>query len=248
MEFWGIADVRGTDPAGEPTMSLEIFEARWKCLGELRDAGHEELEDFVGGTEGLGAALRMGLLVLVDKCCEWQRYQGLVPTERGEAFMVHDPEHHIIMVHRDRQQAMREVLAQDPMPGAPLELPKGALPCGLEPAPPANPQKRTDFDPMAELRRLRQEELDCWLIEGYQEFTEFYEEHGIAEEKLLSSDLLRTRDARDEEHRVLWIPTGKGEHYLLLIAAWDLLLVKPEMGRNLFMLIDPDRARGWMAA
>jgi hypothetical protein len=248
MEFWGIAGTRGTDPAGVTTMSLEIFEARWKCLRELRDAGHEELEDLVGGTDGLGAALRTGLLVQVDKCCEWQRYQGLVPTEEGEEFMIHVAEHHLIMVHRDRKMAMREVLAQDPQPGAPLELPQTALPCGLEPAPPAKPIKRTDFDPMAELRRLRQAELECWLIEGYEEFTEFCQEHGISEERLLASDLLRLRDGRDLEHAVEWIPTGKGEHYLLLIAAWDLLLVKPEMGRNLFMLLDPDRARGWMAA
>jgi hypothetical protein len=229
-------------------MSLEIFEARWKCLRELRDAGHEELEDFVGGTDGLGAALRTGLLVQVDKCCEWQRYQGLVPTEQGEAFLIHVPEHHVIMVHRDRKQALHDALAKDPLPGEPLMLPKTALPCGLEPAPPADPKKRTDFDPQAELRRLRQEELACWLIEGYQEFEEFCEEHGITDERLLASDLLRMRDARDQEHRVPWIPSGKGEHFLLLIPAWDLLLVKPEMGRNLFMLIDPERARGWMAA
>jgi hypothetical protein len=229
-------------------MSAEIFQARFECLRDLRDAGHEELEDFLGGTDELGAALRTGLLMRTEKCCEWQRYQGLVPTARGEEFLLHVPEHHVVVVLRDKKQALHGALLLDPSPGQPLWLDPGALPCGLVPAPPADPTKRTDFDPMAELQRLRQEELDCWLLEGYIDFEEFRAENGLDERKLLASGLFRMHDARSDDHQLPFVPTEKGEHYVLLNAAWNLLLVKPEMGRNLFMLIDPDRARGWMAA
>ncbi|MBK9758389.1 MAG: hypothetical protein IPO90_00085 [Flavobacteriales bacterium] len=229
-------------------MSAQIFEARSKCLRELRDAGHEELEDFLGGADELGAAVRTGLLVKVHRCCDWQRYQGLIPTERGEEFLLHVPEHHVIVVKHDRKQALHIELLNDPLPGEPLRLDPGALPCGLVPAPPANPTKRTDFDPVTALQQLRQQELECWLIEGYMDFEEFRAENGLVDQKLLASGLFRRRDERIDDHRLPLVPTEKGEHFLLLNGAWDLLLVKPEMGRNLFMLIDPDRARGWMAA
>ena len=229
-------------------MSIEIFEARWKCLRELRDQGHEELEEFLGGSDELGAPFRTGLLVKVERCCEWQRYQGLVPSEAGAYFLRYVPEHHIIVVERDRKQAFHEALLADPRPVEPLTLDTGALPCGLTPAPPAAPVRRTDFDPLQEMERLRQEELDCWLLEGYQPLDEFMRENNIVEKKVVDSGLVRRNDPRLDDHAMPWVPTEKGSNYLLLNAAWDLLLIKPDMGRNLFMLVDPDRARGWMAA
>jgi hypothetical protein len=229
-------------------MSAEIFEARWNRIRELRDEGHIELEEFLGGTSELGAALRCGLLMWTAPCCEWQRYQGLVPTVTGEHYLLHVPEHHLIVVHRDKQAALHGALLLDPAPGQPLVIDAGALPCGLQPAPPANPKKRTDFDPVLELQRLRAEELQCWILEGYADFEAFLAENTLSHAQALSSGLVRRNDPRQDAHRIPLVPQAKGEHYLLLIAAWDLLLVKPEMMRNVFTLIDPDRARGWMAA
>lgn len=229
-------------------MSSEIFEERQACLRELRDQGHEELEDYLGGLDELGAPLRCGLLKRVDRCCEWQRYSGLVPTEEGEEYMIHVPEHHVIMVRRGKGMALHGALLLDPKPGEPLRLDPGALPCGLTPAPPANPSKRTDFDPLEELHRLRAEERECWLLEGYLDFDAFRAEHGFTDAQLTGSGLLRRHDPRLDAHSMPYVPTEKGGHYFLLNAAWDLLLVKPEMARNVFILIDPDRARGWLAA
>jgi len=120
------------------------------------------------------------------------------------------------------------------------------LPFGSAPALPADPDRRKEPDPVAALATLREEERRWWLREGYADLEAFRLSAPIPDRQLLASGLFRPRDERNDQHALPFVPVGKGEHFMTLVVPWDLLLIKPEMARSLFLLIDRGRARQWM--
>lgn len=223
----------------------EAFLARLAHKRALADLGHVELEDQLGAERDLGPAVRTGLLKPAPPCCPLQRYQGHLPTRKGARYLDYCGEHHLITVRAGQVPAFESALALDPLPSVVFVPPAPPLPFGLEPAPPAPLRQRGKSGPLADLTNLREEERRCWLREGYTDFEEVRAALSIPEELLLASGLFRQRIEGRDLHALPLVPQRLGEHFLLLVVPWDLLFIKPEMARALFLLIDRDRAAEW---
>lgn len=223
----------------------EAFLARLARKRELADQGHVELEDQLGPERDLGPAVRTGLLKPAPPCCPLQRYHGLVPSRKGARYLDYCGEHHLITVRAGQVPAFEAVLALDQHSGEVFVPSAPPLPFGLEPAPPARPQRHGKTAPLAYLANLREEERRSWLREGYSDFEEIRAALSIPEEALLACGLFRHRIEGQDLHALPLVPQGLGEHFLLLVVPWDLLFIKPDMARALFLLIDRDRAAEW---
>lgn len=223
-------------------MYADVFEARWKCMSDLHKQGHVELEELLGVNAGLGAAVRTGLLRRSEQCCDFERYQGYVPTGSGDRFMLYVPEQHVIMVRSSELPAFQQALACDPCPEAVFHSGFDPRTTTREPLS-ADPTRFADERELAEARHA--DILHGWNLRGYRDFATFRAEHSVADELLLASRLCVRDDHAAEGSNLTMLPTPEGELYLHVVRERELVLIKPGMALQLLDLLDPTTARYW---
>lgn len=222
-------------------MSAAMFEMRWNRLQDLRANGHEELGDFLGRRASLGPLVRLGLLRRREMNVEYQRYNGHVPSARGEEFLFHAKEEELILVRPEKSASLFLLLQSDPMPRAPFKE------TFAEPT-------ASQFMAMEEARAnagrdvwrvQRADELKARLMNGYMDMRVFTQRHGAGDGALLRLGLVRPRPERPHDRAIELEVTEEGANYLEEVMNYGLLLVKPGMELPLFALCEPGGAEYW---
>lgn len=209
----------------------------------MREQGYEELSDLLGERTGYGPLVRTGLLRRREVDTELQRYQGLVPTPKGEDLLIHLAEKELIMVRPGKSGAIMKLMEQDPDPQAPYK------PTFAQPT-------KEQFDAAAHMRDQagrdvwrvqRAEQLRLALLAGYMDFRMFTKRTGCGEAALIREELCSMQEERPHEHALHLRITKEGERYLTIADPWELLLVKPGMELPLFARCDAQQAAYWLA-
>jgi hypothetical protein len=221
-------------------MSELVFWMRLGRMRQLEQAGHVELEEFLGPNAGYGPLVRTALLRREAKCCDYERYFGHVPTPAGERFLLYDGEHHIMMVRAGMDEALRSALARDPMPNAAYHAnyePRGAR--GV-------PEVLRDMPDPEELQEVeRTKALRWYRYHGYHAFEVLRKVRDLKAHYLVAAGLCRPNDPGSDGHDVPLVPVGMGERLLRVVGRWNLLLVRPGMALQVEELLKPAGAGYW---
>lgn len=222
-------------------MSALVFEARWHRIQRSREQGFEELSDFLGRYASLGPLVRCGLLRKREEWSEFQRYNGYIPTEKGEAYLLYIPEKELVLVRPGKSAPLFLELKNDPEPQA----------CFKETY--AEPTKG-QFATVEEMRMnagrdawrvKRAEMLRQHLVQGYMDIRAFTKRTGAGEGGLLREGLVKPRADRSSDQLLSVEVTTEGARFLTPLDTFDLLLVNPGMELALFNRLEPDNASYW---
>lgn len=222
-------------------MSAQVFEARWHRIQRSREQGYEELSDFLGRYASLGPMVRCGLVRKREEWCEFQRYYGYLPTEKGEQFLLYIPDKELVLVRPGKSAPLFLALKNDPAPNAPF---KDSY---------AEPTK-AQFIAVEEMRasagrdswRIKRADLlRQYITAGYMDLRAFTKRNGAGEGGLLREGLIRPRTERLADQLLSVEVSKEGLEFLTPLEEYDLLLVNPGMELPLFERLDPDNASYW---
>lgn len=222
-------------------MAAVVFEARYDRILRSREQGYEELGDFLGRNAGLGPLVRTGLMRRRETNAEFQRYQGYVPTQAGEEFLLFIPEKELILVRPEKSASLYLALQNDPAPKAPFK------PTYAEPS-------ADQFELVKQMREQagndlwrvqRADEMHRLLLAGYMEIKAFTKRTGVGEGALLRAELVRGRTERPHDRALHLEITELGSAFLAAPEPWEILVVRPGMELPLFAAAEPDKASYW---
>lgn len=222
-------------------MSAAAFDLRWNRILRSREEGYEELMDHLGRFASLGPLVRLGLLRRREAPSELQRYQGYIPTERGESFLLFIPEKELILVKPGCSVALFAELKKDPMPDAVFKE-TYAEPTGPQFEAVEEQRERAGRDVW---RVQRAEELRNYLLQGHMDILSFSKRTGVGEGALLRTGLCLPVEERAHERSLPMVLSEEGKRYLHIADPWALLLVKPGMELPLFERCEPAKAEYW---
>jgi hypothetical protein len=197
--------------------------------------------DHLGRFASLGPLVRLGLLRKRETGSEFQRYNGYVPTTKGEELMVHIPEKELILVRPGCAVALFSALKKDPAPEAAFKE-TYAEPTAPQFLAAEEQRERAGHDVW---RVQRADQLRALLLEGYMEVQAFTTHTGVGEGALLRHGLCIPRDDRAHDRSLAMELSAEGKKYLHIADPWALLLVKPGMELPLFERCEPTKAQYW---
>jgi hypothetical protein len=222
-------------------MSVAMFEMRWNRLQHLRATGHEELCDFLGRRVGLGPLVRLGLLRRREANDEFQRYNGYVPSKKGEEYLLYAKEEELILVRPEKSASLFLLMESDPLPKAffkeTFAEPTAAQFMAVEEA---RANAGRDI-----WRIQRADHLRSKLLDGYMDMRAFTQRHGAGDGALLRLGLCRPRPERPHDRALDIEVTAEGAVYLEEVENHGILLVKPGMELPLFALCEPGGSEYW---
>ncbi len=197
--------------------------------------------DHLGRFASLGPLVRLGLLRKRESPSEFQRYNGYIPTEKGDALMVYIPEKELILVRPGCAVTLFSMLKKDPMPDAVFKE-TYAEPTAAQFTAVEEQRERAGHDVW---RVQRAEHLKAMLLEGYMEIQAFTTHTGVGEGALLRHGLCIPRDERGHDRSLPMELSEEGKRYLHIADPWALLLVKPGMELPLYERCEPLKAEYW---